>query len=645
MKKLATAFFVLLSFSLQAQSLFYYGNDSVSVKDFLKAYHKNNTGAKTEKAFRDYLGLYIASRLKIKDARDRGYDTLPQMVADLDNLRQQILPAYLNDKDAVDKLVEEAYTRSQKDIHLAHIFISFLQNGGLDSIAALKKLGEVQARLKSGADFARLAREYSDDPAAKTNGGDLDWITVFTLPYELERVAYATAPGKISFYKSKVGYHILKNLGERKDPGKLKLAQILLAFPPETDEQSKAVVKALADSLYNRLQKGDDFGKLAAQFSNDAISAAANGRIPDFGVGEYDPVFENTAFALPRDGAISKPFLTTHGYHIIKRLGKIPVAYSKNDRKSMQTLRTKVEQSDRIATTRAAIANRILSTPGFKKENFSESELWAFSDSVMNYKPSGMRLNLNKTSPLFHVGSQTYTVSDWINFAQTFRYKSDGSGMKPYPQLWREYLETSAVDYYQKHLENYNEEFRQQITEFNEGNLFFEIMQRQVWGPAQNDSVALTDYYNQHRSNYNWKQSADAIVFYASDAASAKDFREQLKKSPSSWHEIVAGFNEKIAADSSRFEWSQLPNPSQQAVRTGTITEPLINKSDNTASFAYIIRVYEQPAPRSFPEARGLVINDYQSQLEKSWVAELEKKYPVRMNQKVLDELIRNKKW
>ena len=97
--------------------------------------------------------------MKIKEARSRGYDTLPQMVSDLDNLRQQILPNYLNDKEAVNKLVDEAYTRLQKDIHLAHIFVSFQQNGVVDTVAALKKLAEVQDRLKKGIAFSEVAKQ------------------------------------------------------------------------------------------------------------------------------------------------------------------------------------------------------------------------------------------------------------------------------------------------------------------------------------------------------------------------------------------------------------------------------------------------------------------------------------------------------
>ncbi len=645
MKQLITAFCVLISFSLSAQTIFHYGNDSVSVKEFLRAYNKNKTNTRSEKAFRDYLNLYIASRLKIKEAKERGYDTLPQMVSDLENLRQQILPNYLNDKEAVNKLVDEAVTRSQKDIHLAHIFISFQQNGIVDSVAALKKLAEVQQQLKKGASFSEVAKQYSDDPSAKENGGDLNWITVFTLPYELENLAYFTAVGKTSsVHRSKAGYHIFKNLGERKDPGKIKAAQILIAFPPNADASVKAADKKLADSIYNRLLKGDDFATLAAKFSNDVVSAAANGQMQDIGVGEYGPVFENVVYTLPKNGAISKPFLTSHGYHIVKLIGKVP-PLSKSDSKAMEILHSKVEQSDRINTTKVLLANKILKDAGFKRATFTDAELWALSDSLLNYRATGVPVHLTSTSSLFQVGNKDFSVSNWINYAQTFRYKSDGSGMKSYPQLWNEFVQAMALDYYQTNLEKYSEEFREQMNEFKDGNLFFEIMQREVWGPAQTDSAALVNYFEKNRTKYNWKPSVDAVIFYANDMTTANTFRNEVKKSPATWRELANGYGEKIAADSSRFELAQIPNPSKQVLQTGIITTPLLNKADNTASFAYIIRNYNKTEPRSFADARGLVINDYQIELEKNWVDQLKKKYPVRINEKLWDELIKQKKY
>ena len=311
----------------------------------------------------------------------------------------------------------------------------------------------------------------------------------------------------------------------------------------------------------------------------------------------------------------------------------------------METLRSKVEQSDRIASTRTALANRILKQAGYKKSSINTNELWVFSDSVLNSRTTGVPVHVSSSSDLFKIGNKNYLVSDWIGYAQTFRYKPDGSGLKPYPQLWDEFVQAMALNYYQANLENYNEEFKAQIDEFKDGNLFFEIMQREVWGPAQTDSIALAKYFEKNRSKYNWKPSADAVIFYANDMVTAKTFNSDLKKAPASWHELVNTAEDKIAADSSRFEISQIPNPAKQVLQPGTVTTPLLNKSDNTASFAYIIRNYNKTEPRNFADARGLVINDYQIELEKNWVDQLKKKYPVKINEKVLNNLIASKKY
>ena len=69
------------------------------------------------------------------------------------------------------------------------------------------------------------------------------------------------------------------------------------------------------------------------------------------------------------------------------------------------------------------------------------------------------------------------------------------------------------------------------------------------------------------------------------------------------------------------------------------LTTPLINKTDNTASFAYIIKVYPQPMTRTFAEAKGLVINDHQAILEEEWTKQLRKKYPVVVDEKVLESI------
>lgn len=640
MRKILAGAALFFSFHSSAQTLFTYGKDSVSVNEFLHAFQKNNNGNKTEKALQEYLDLYIASRLKIKEAETRGYDTLPQLLSDMASLRTQILPAYEKDEASLNKLADEAFNRSQKEIHLAHIFIGYTSHGIPDSAKAGQKAKEAYDELVKNVSFSDVAKKYSDDPSAKNNGGDLGYITVFSLPYELENLAYTTARGKISqLYQSKAGFHIFKNLGERKALGHMKAAQILIAFPPDASPAQKNAGKKLADSLYSRLLKGDDFGKLATSFSNDYISASANGVIPEFGVGQYDPAFENVAYSL-KDGAFSKPFETAHGYHIVKRLSVAPVS-TKKDAATIQSLKEKIETNDRLAITKEVLVQKVLKDAPFQKLPFQEAQLWAFTDSLFDSKKPGIPIQLNSATPLIKLGQQTLAVSDWIVYAQNFRYKQDGSGYKPYTQVWTEFINTRALDYYRNNLENFNADFRGQMKEFKDGNLFFEIMQRQIWGPAQTDTATLKAYYDQHKKNYVWtSSSADAVIFYAGDEKVTELLSGQLKKSTANWRELVNSMSDKVTADSGRFELNQIPNGSNTALRAGAITAPAVNKADNTTSLAYITRIYTTPDTRSFEEARGLVINDYQAELEKKWIADLKKKYPVTVNQNAWTTLL-----
>src|SRR4029078_5232282 len=115
---------------------------------------------------------------------------------------------------------------------------------------------------------------------------------------------------------------------------------------------------------------------------------------------------------------------------------------------------------------------------------------------------------------------------------QMNRYKSDRSGLKTYPALMDEFVKSAMYEYYRLHLEDYSDELRIQMSEFRDGNLFFEIMQREIWNRPQNDSTELLGLYKKNQNKYNWKPSADAVIFFCSDAATAKTLHDQLKKDP-----------------------------------------------------------------------------------------------------------------
>lgn len=629
-----------MTFSASSQTLFTYGKYSADAQDFLRAYNKNNAQASKSKtqSIKDYLDLYINSRLKIQEAYDRRYDTLPQIKSEVETLRAQIIENYMSDPDAITRLSKEAFQRSQKDIHVAHIFISFKNNVGMiDTAAASKKLNDILARLKKGEDFLKVAEQLSDEPSAKSNKGDIGFVTVFTLPYPIENIVYITAPGTYSKpFTSKIGYHIFKNLGERKAIGKIKAQQILIAFPADADEATKKRAATLADSLYRRIMAGDDFGKLASQFSSDYISAATGGNIPDISIGQYDPAFEKLVWSLPKDGAVSKPFLTSHGYHIIRRVSRKPVVANPNDKVNLDDLKQKIMADDRWKTARDFIYARVEKKPGLQKLNYNDAALWAFSDSLLERVPAGIGRHIDQQTPLFMMGDSAIRVWQWIAFAQTNRYKVDRSGLKPYPDIMDDFKKAVMYDYYRSHLEDYSDEFRVQMNEFRDGNMFFEIMQQEIWNRTQSDSQALWTLYKRNRTKYNWKPSADAVVFFCSDAATAKTLRDKLAKNPSSWKRATEPMGEKVVADSARYEWEQIPGLGKAVPAVGMVTASTTNQGDNTYSFAYISKLYPQPAGRSYDEAKGLVMNDYQDALEKKWIEDLRQKYPVVVDQKVL---------
>ncbi len=643
MKKLflIAAAFIYLAGTASSQTLFTYGPYSADAADFMRAYNKNNVSATANKAksIQDYLDLYIKSRLKIREAYNRKYDTLYQIKNEVGNLRLQIAENYMTDPGMQERLANEAFQRSLKDIHLAHIFISSRNaSGQADTAAAATKRDLVLERLKKGEDFLMVAQQVSDDPAAKTNKGDLGFITVFTLPYEFENVIYSTPVGKYSsVVRSKIGYHIFKNIEERKAVGKIKAQQILLAIPPSADDAIKKQIASRADSLYKRIMAGENFNTLASVFSNDYISGTAGGLLPDIGVGQYDPAFEAALWALPKDNAVSKPFLTSHGWHILKRVSVKPVITDPKDKSNRQDLLTRAMGDTRWQSSRDFIYAEVTTKGGYKRYPYNEDAIWNFTDSILDHKPLTPAAKLiGLGTPLFVIGDSIYKTGPWVNYANAYRFRQDGSGSRSYSQVRDDWEKNAMTEYYRDHLEDFSPEFRNQMEEFKDGNIFFEIMQQEVWNRAQTDTAALMELYEKNKQHYLWKQSADAIIFFCSDEMVAKEVYELVKKDPKNWKKIAGNYPEKIVVDSSRFEWDQIPSIGKTTPKTGLLTKPLVNSTDNTASFAYIVNVYTQPLQRSFSEARGLVISDYQNILEKQLDEQLKKKYPVVIDQKVL---------
>lgn len=640
-------FFILLvaSFTLSnsySQTLFTYGNNPVSKDEFLRAYNKNKAPVTDkEKAYKEYLELYSKFKLKVKAAYEMKLDTLPQLKYDIQNFRSQVEDSYLNDDSRVNMLVDEAFQRSQKDIHLLHFYVTI--NSSMipaDTVKANKAIEKIRQRLVAGTtDYDKLVTETSDE-FIPVKGKDLGYITALTVPYDIESLVYNLKPGAVSaVYRTKSTLHVFKNADERKSAGKWRVAQILLAVPPSADNDQKKQIEKKADSIYTLLKDGANFAELAKKYSDDRITYLTGGEMAEFGTGKFEMPFENAVFALEKDGDITKPVTTGYGYHIIKRLQHRPTPADKSDEAFMASLKQQVAQDARINVAKTSFVKTVMVKTGFKRNAaVKDEQLFKYADSVVATKEVG-KYPINKVV-LFNFVRSKVTGGDWLHFVKDYKLNPDVYKGENNKALLEKYINTIALEYYRKHLEEYNEDFKYQMQEFKEGNMLFEVMERNVWSKAANDSNGLKKYYEAHKEKYLWDASASVLLFNANSMDAANEAGAALKDGKG-WKDIAEQSEGKVQADSGRYEINQLQLPEAVAAAPGLMTAPQLNTTDNTASFIKVLQLYPAGQQRSFEEARGLVINDYQNELEEKWIAELKKKYPVKVNDVVFQTLLK----
>ncbi|MBC7904732.1 MAG: peptidylprolyl isomerase [Gemmatimonadaceae bacterium] len=643
MKKTLLAVFLLAALAGESQTLFTYGKTAVSKEEFLRAYNKNNSSTNSEKAYRDYLELYIRFKLKVQSGYDKGYDTLDKQKTELAGFRDQIAQGFMSDEASTQLLYDEAFLRTQKDIHVAHIYIPFTTPNSNDTIAAFRKASEAWSKLKSGESFANIATAYSADPSVKTNGGDIGFITAFSLPYKFETAVYETSPGNFSRpVKSGQGYHIFKVIETRPAVGRIKAAQILLAFQPDADQNQKNATKALADSIYTALKNGASFSELVAKYSNDNQTYQSGGLMPEFGVGKYEPTFENAVFALGKNGEISKPILSSFGYHIVQRLGTVPVNTDKNNADEFSTLKLTVLADNRIQVAKRALAKKTIATAGYKKLPYNHSLLMAYADSIWSGKKLPQRPELNDNTLIFSFPKQKVTAADFASYLSSVQNAPDLYRGKSMADLLEQYTEAVAVEYHKNNLEQFNKEFASQLNEFKEGNLLFEVMDQEVWQKASSDTVGLKAYYAAHPNKYFWESSADIILFTCTDSIVTKAAMNEFLKNKNNWKSLSMNSDGTIQADSGRYELSQIPVTNHLNLKPGYLSEPLRAAADNITSFVYVLKTYPEKTVRNLEDAKGFVINDYQSTIEDAFVQRLRKKYPIKVNEKVLASCWKN---
>ncbi len=350
--------------------------------------------------------------------------------------------------------------------------------------------------------------------------------------------------------------------------------------------------------------------------------------------GIYSGDFEKHVFTLQKPGDVAAPFPSAYGYHIIKLLTVEPVVTKEDDVVNIAALQQSVQGDDRLTTAKNNLVQQWMALTKYKKGAYNTEDLWHFTDTALVQKSKQAYKTVNRQTVLFSFAKQNITVADWLTYLQFT--KQAGSPQKSYAAIMKDFTNQSCNDYYRAHIEDYNVSIGEQMKEFNEANLLFAVMDKHVWGKASQDSAALLQHYNAHKEGYTWAPGVSALVVSAGTKEVLDSLAPLIRASPANWHAIAGN---TVIADSSRYETGQLPVKQAVPLQAGFITTPEKNDAGDTYTMVYVFSVFAQPSQRSFEDAKGMVINDYQQVLEENWLKELKKKYPVKINEDVVKGL------
>ncbi|HMT28570.1 MAG TPA: peptidylprolyl isomerase [Bacteroidia bacterium] len=649
MKKLTAGFLLVLisgclNFALAQDAnnpvLMTISGTPVTKSEFEKVYRKNNSkeGSYDMKDVREYLELYINYKLKVKEAEEEKLDTSATFINELKGYRKQLAQPYMTDKDVSDALIKEAYDRMQKDVRASHILINVAPDAlPKDTLLAYNRSLKIREMLTKGADFEKVARDSSNDPSAKENNGDLGYFTGMQMVYPFETAAYTTKPGQLSMpVRTKFGYHIIKVIDIRDAQGEIKVAHIMIKSPANAPDSVAIQAKAKIDEIYAKLKGGEKFEDLATNYSDDKGSAKTGGALPPFGTGRMVPEFEKAAFALKNDGEFSAPVKTSYGWHIIKRLEKKPIPTFEEKKNE---LKNQVARDSRAEISKNSMIARIKKEYNFKEIIKNKDQfVSALDTSVLNgeWNPEKVK-GMNK--PLFSIGTQNYTQEDFAKYINNHQSKKQNTTAKQVGySLYNQFVDESCLNYEESQLENKYPEFKSLMQEYRDGILLFDLTDKKVWSKAVKDSAGLVNFYETNKNNYKWDRRCDAIIYTCANADIASKTRKLLKKQKP-LVEILTTINKDSQLNLNTKDGKFLKGENEiiDAITWQKGLSPDMNRN-NSVVFVDVLNIIE-PTPKTLDEAKGIITADYQNYLEKEWIKQLRAKYPVSVNQDVLNSL------
>ena len=642
----------------KSKTLIKMGDKNISANEFMEVYEKNNVKNEVidKKNVDEYLEMYINFKLKVTEAENLKMDTLPKFVKEYQGYRKQLAKPYFSNDAVNEKLIVEAYDRMQWDINASHILIKCDVNAvPADTLKAYNKAMELRNRIIKGEDFNDVAVEASEDPSArdikeipgkqrayKGNRGNLGYFSVFDMVYPFETGAYNTKEGEISMpVRSDFGYHLIRVNSKTPACGLIKAAHIFLIVDENDPMKTDSLVRAKAMNIYNEIDKnGENWDVIVKKYSDDKGSAQNGGVLNPFKVSQIVPEFITEIKKLDKD-QISEPIKTNYGYHIIKLIAKSGVKSFEDEK---ENIGKRVEKDMRAKVSEDVVMKNIMKENKFKEYIKVKDAFIATIDSTLKKGEYVMSEGVDTTKVLFKFEKKNYTIGDFVNFIKQNQVSQPFMSEASYAyKLYDEYVKQEVFAYEDAHLEEKYPEFRMLVQEYHDGILLFDLMDKEVWKKAEKDTTGLNNYYEEHKAEYMWGKRIKTIVITVNAKDNLSRAEELIKQDLSADSIKAIVKNEELRGIGVRQTYFQKgDNVDADEIEwvPGTI-KVIPSTVDNTAKIIKVLEVRE-PEPKTLKEAKGVITSAYQAKLEADWLKELNAKYPVTVDEKLLNKVRKN---
>lgn len=462
-----------------------------------------------KKSLENYVELFKNFKLKVADAESQRYHEPIRFQEELKSYTKQLTESYLSDKDGEAKAMKEVYERSKELLSVSHIVFRLPQQTvSKDTIGVYNKAYDVYKRILAGEDFKKIGEAYNAEKNEDVIYEEIGYMFPLQSIKALENAAYSLPVGSISSpVRSNFGFHIIKVDERIPNPGRIKVAHILIGTDNPDGEQNDDALSKKAFEVYQKAIEGEDFEALAKAYSSDKSTAEEGGVLPYFSLGEMVTPFEKTAFALNEIGEISKPVKTRYGYHIIKLIDHKPIpSYIEVERNLYHTMKQGEWNFELFKAFDEAKKKKF----GYTFNQDAYNDLQKLCDDYFPTDTAFYNRASQMTKTLMHMNGIDFPQNEFADYLRMYPLSTKTYSGDFLNEVYLLFVHEIVTQLEKRTLNEDHPEFPQLLQEYRDGILLFEISSAKIWDKpieeqAELEKQWIKDLNDKFETKINWK--------------------------------------------------------------------------------------------------------------------------------------------